>query len=90
LLNLSFDTAGQEDFAAVRDSYMRTGDGFLCVYSVTLQASFDEAVNLHEHILRVKDADEVPFVLVGNKCDLEDAREVQTSKGQGIYIHFLI
>jgi len=79
-----FDTAGQEDFAAVRDSYMRTGDGFLCVYSVTLQASFDEAVNLHEHILRVKDAEEVPFVLVGNKCDLEDAREVQTSKGQGL------
>jgi len=68
----------------VRDSYMRTGDGFLCVYSVTLQASFDEAVNLHEHILRVKDAEEVPFVLVGNKCDLEDAREVKFEKGQGL------
>lgn len=67
---------------------MRTGDGFLCVYSVTLQASFDEAVNLHEHILRVKDAEEVPFVLVGNKCDLEDAREVKTEKGQGIFILF--
>eukprot|EP01127_Copromyxa_protea_P021082 TRINITY_DN715_c0_g1_i1.p2 TRINITY_DN715_c0_g1~~TRINITY_DN715_c0_g1_i1.p2 ORF type:complete len:196 (+),score=51.19 TRINITY_DN715_c0_g1_i1:1416-2003(+) len=79
-----FDTAGQEDFAAVRDSYMRTGDGFLCVYSVTLQASFDEAVNLHEHILRVKDAEEVPFVLVGNKCDLEDAREVTFEKGQSL------
>lgn len=75
---------GQEDFAAVRDSYMRTGDGFLCVYSVTLQASFDEAVNLHEHILRVKDAEEVPFVLVGNKCDLEDAREVTFEKGQSL------
>jgi len=79
-----FDTAGQEDFAAVRDSYMRTGDGFLCVYSVTLQASFDEAVSLHEHILRVKDAEEVPFVLVGNKCDLEDAREVKFEKGQSL------
>jgi len=79
-----FDTAGQEDFAAVRDSYMRTGDGFLCVYSVTLQASFDEAINLHEHILRVKDQDEVPFVLVGNKCDLEDAREIKWDKGQSL------
>lgn len=75
---------GQEDFAAVRDSYMRTGDGFLCVYSVTLQASFDEAVNLHEHILRVKDVEDVPFVLIGNKCDLEDAREVTYEKGQGL------
>eukprot|EP01126_Amoeba_proteus_P030437 TRINITY_DN300_c0_g1_i1.p2 TRINITY_DN300_c0_g1~~TRINITY_DN300_c0_g1_i1.p2 ORF type:complete len:124 (+),score=29.16 TRINITY_DN300_c0_g1_i1:389-760(+) len=63
---------------------MRTGDGFLCVYSVTLQASFDEAVNLHEHILRVKDAEEIPFVLVGNKCDLEDAREVTYEKGQSL------
>jgi GTPase KRas protein len=61
---------------------MRTGDGFLCVYSITLQASFDEAMNLHEHILRVKDAETVPFVLVGNKCDLEEDREVPTDKGQ--------
>ena len=29
-----FDTAGQEDFSAVRDQYMRTGDGFLCVYLI--------------------------------------------------------
>jgi GTPase KRas protein len=77
-----FDTAGQEDFSAVRDQYMRTGDGFLCVYSITLQASFDEAAALHEHILRVKDSDEVPFVLVGNKCDLEQDREVPFEKGQ--------
>lgn len=60
---------------------MRTGDGFLCVYSITLQASFDEAISLHEHILRVKDSDEVPFVLVGNKCDLEPDREISTDKG---------
>ncbi len=61
---------------------MRTGDGFLCVYSITLQASFDEALSLHEHILRVKDSDEVPFVLVGNKCDLEPDREISTEKGK--------
>jgi GTPase KRas protein len=77
-----FDTAGQEDFSAVRDQYMRTGDGFLCVYGITLQASFDEALSLHDHILRVKDSDEVPFVLVGNKCDLEEDREISYEKGQ--------
>lgn len=60
---------------------MRTGDGFLCVYSITLQTSFDEAVSLHDHILRVKDSDEVPFVLVGNKCDLEEDREIPYDKG---------
>jgi len=77
-----YDTAGQEDFSAVRDQYMRTGDGFLCVYSITHLASFTEVSNLHDHILRVKDKEQVPFVLVGNKCDLEEGREVSKEKGQ--------
>jgi len=77
-----YDTAGQEDFSAVRDQYMRTGDGFLCVYSITHLASFTEVSHLHDHILRVKDKEQVPFVLVGNKCDLEELREVSKEKGQ--------
>ncbi len=51
----------------MRDQYMRTGDGFLCVYSITYAASFQEVQALHDHILRVKDTDAVPFVLAGNK-----------------------
>jgi len=77
-----FDTAGQEDFVAIRDQYMKIGHGFICVYSITMKSSFEEVINLHEHMLRVKDADSVPFVLVGNKCDLEDDREVTTEEGQ--------
>ncbi|XP_049851915.1 ras-like protein rasS [Schistocerca gregaria] len=77
-----FDTAGQEDFSAVRDQYMRTGDGFLCVYTITLKSSFQETVSLHDHILRVKDSEEVPFVLIGNKCDLEEDRDVSYKEGQ--------
>jgi len=76
-----FDTAGQEDFSAVRDQYMRTGDGFLCVYSVTLRNSFEEVANFHEHILRVKDVETIPFVLVGNKADLEGQRVVSKEEG---------
>lgn len=76
-----YDTAGQEDFFSVRDSYIRSGHGFLCVYSVTDKKSFDESINLYEHALRVKDLDMVPFMLVGNKCDLEDSREVSYDEG---------
>ena len=34
------DTAGQEDYAAIRDNYFRSGEGFLCVYSITEDDSF--------------------------------------------------
>ena len=34
------DTAGQEDYAAIRDNYFRSGEGFLCVFSITDLESF--------------------------------------------------
>jgi len=71
------DTAGQEEYSAMRDQYMRTGQGFILTYSITSRHSYDEASNVfREQILRVKDADKVPMVLCGNKCDLENERQV--------------
>lgn len=64
------DTAGQEEYSAMRDQYMRTGEGFLLVFAVNSVKSFDDIVVYREQILRVKDTEEVPMVLVGNKCDL--------------------
>ena len=49
------DTAGQEEFSAMREQYMRKGDGFLLVFSVTDGQSFENMVNFHTQILRVKD-----------------------------------
>ncbi len=49
------DTAGQEEFSAMREQYMRKGDGFLLVYSVTDKASFHNIRQFHTLILRVKD-----------------------------------
>ncbi|CAG2225306.1 HRAS [Mytilus edulis] len=64
------DTAGQEEYSAMRDQYMRTGEGFLCVFAVNNTKSFEDINQYREQIKRVKDADEVPMVLVGNKVDL--------------------
>ena len=60
----------------MRDQYMRTGQGFLLVFSLTTRASFDEVASLRDHILEVKDLDKVPLVLVGNKSDLVNLIQV--------------
>ncbi|KAL6071496.1 Ras GTPase [Balamuthia mandrillaris] len=75
------DTAGQEEYSCLRDAYMRTGQAFIVIYSVTSRSSFEEAHSLRDWILRIKDSDHVPIVLVGNKVDLEDQREVSRTEG---------
>mgnify|MGYP003362431503 CR=1 FL=1 len=75
------DTAGQEEYSAMREQYMRTGEGFLLVYSVTSRTSFDELMTYYQQIQRVKDADYIPVVVVGNKSDLEDERQVSYEDG---------
>lgn len=71
------DTAGQEDYAAIRDNYFRSGEAFLCVYSILDQDSLTATEELREQVLRVKNDDRtVPFLLVGNKTDLELRRVV--------------
>ncbi|KAK3562005.1 hypothetical protein QTP86_023459 [Hemibagrus guttatus] len=76
------DTAGQEEFGAMREQYMRTGEGFLLVFSVTDRGSFEEIYKFQRQILRVKDRDEFPMILVGNKADLEQQRQVSPEEGQ--------
>ncbi|EJS41709.1 ras1p [Saccharomyces arboricola H-6] len=75
------DTAGQEEYSAMREQYMRTGEGFLLVYSVTSRNSFDELLSYYQQIQRVKDADYIPVVVVGNKLDLENERQVSYEDG---------
>jgi GTPase KRas protein len=60
----------------MREQYMRTGEGFLLVYSITSRASFEEVMAYQKTILRVKDKDFFPMILVGNKCDLGHERQV--------------
>lgn len=56
------DTAGQEEYSAMRDQYMRTGEGFLLVFAVNNAKSFEDISIYREQIKRVKDAEEVPMV----------------------------
>jgi len=76
------DTAGTEQFTAVKDVYMRTGQGFLLVYSISSLASFTDLSEIKDQICRVKDIKEPAIVLVGNKTDLIDQRVITTERGQ--------
>jgi len=76
------DTAGQEDYAAIRDNYFRSGEGFLCVFSITEDESFQATQEFREQILRVKGDETIPFILVGNKSDLTDRRAVSLANAR--------
>ena len=53
---------------------------WVLVYSIIAQSTFSDLPDLREQILRVKDCDDVPMVLVGNKCDLNDQRVISTEQ----------
>jgi len=75
------DTAGTEQFTAMRDLYMKNGQGFVLAYSITAMSTFNDLHEIRDQILKVKDTEDVPIILVGNKCDLEEEREVGRDQG---------
>lgn len=83
------DTAGQEEYSAMRDQYMQSGECFVLVFSITCRDSFDAVAEFAEMIARVKDCDvqRVPLVLVGNKSDLSDHRSVSSEEAQALAQH---
>ena len=76
------DTAGQDDFAPMRTSYMRQGKGFIIVYAIDDRASFQEVEVFHRDLTRIKGTLNVPVVICGNKCDLEEKRVVSKTEGE--------
>lgn len=75
------DTAGVAQFTAMRELYIKSGQGFVLVYSVTDESSLEELLSIREQVFRIKDSSNVPMVLVGNKCDLLDQRVLSAEDG---------
>ena len=77
------DTAGTEQFASMRDLYIKNGQGFLLIYSLLNRQTFTDLKPMRDQILRVKNSDTVPMILVGNKSDMFfDEREVSASEAK--------
>mmetsp|Transcript_735 Transcript_735/g.1990 ORF Transcript_735/g.1990 Transcript_735/m.1990 type:complete len:191 (+) Transcript_735:127-699(+) len=83
---LILDTAGQEQYRMMRDSWMRGSDAFLLVFDVGSRTSYDELDDFVSGITRVKDVDsceQLPVIIVGNKCDLTgDRRRVSREEAE--------
>jgi len=84
------DTAGQEEYSALRDQYMKTGQGFMLVYSITSRQSFEAATKLRTNIVRMKESSDFPILLIGNKKDLEEERQVPESEGRELAEKFKV
>jgi GTPase SAR1 family protein len=63
---------------------MKQGQGFLLVFSITSASSLNELSELREQIIRIKDDEKVPLVIVGNKSDLEEDRAVPRARAFGL------
>eukprot|EP01126_Amoeba_proteus_P015297 TRINITY_DN16874_c0_g2_i2.p2 TRINITY_DN16874_c0_g2~~TRINITY_DN16874_c0_g2_i2.p2 ORF type:complete len:116 (+),score=12.02 TRINITY_DN16874_c0_g2_i2:491-838(+) len=66
----------------MRDLYMKNGQGFALVFSLVSDSTFHDLTAIRNQIIKVKDTEEVPMVLVGNKADLQDKRQVSLSEAQ--------
>jgi len=64
----------------MRELYMKQGQGFLLVFSICNTNSFYELAELREQIIRIKDDEDIPLVVVGNKSDMEDDRVVPRAR----------
>lgn len=78
------DTAGQDEHSTIRvrrNSYTEAAQGFVLVYSITSRSTFDEISIFRDQICSLKNSEDVPMILVGNKSDLKNQREVLTDEG---------
>ena len=75
-----WDTAGQERFRNIAKNYFHTSDGFLLVYDITCKESF-EKLNFWYEQIKLNAPEHTKCMVVGNKCDLEEKREVSKEEG---------
>lgn len=83
-----FDTAGRSEFSVLRSIWIAESDGSIIVYSISSKNTFEETKEYFQQVKREKDGAYIPLLLVGNKIDIEDKREVTTEKGRELANQF--
>jgi small GTP-binding protein len=75
------DTGGEERFRSITTNYYRNADCCLLVYDITDKNSFEEIKNFFNEKVKEKCKENIPIILLGNKTDLENQRQVQPEDG---------
>ncbi|XP_010723358.1 ras-related protein Rab-3A [Meleagris gallopavo] len=81
-----WDTAGQERYRTITTAYYRGAMGFILMYDITNEESFN-AVQDWSTQIKTYSWDNAQVLLVGNKCDMEDERVVSAEKGRQLAEH---
>ena len=76
-----WDTAGQERYKAMTSAYFKGAKGAFIVYDITSKSSF-ESVDRWLNDLRVSADKNLTVIIIGNKCDLEQQRDVKKEQGE--------
>jgi small GTP-binding protein len=79
---LIWDTAGQERFKNIASQYYNGGDGAILVFDITNKSTFERISYWLDELNQKKDLKELALVLVGNKIDLKDNRQVSSEEAQ--------
>ena len=78
-----YDTAGQEKFKSVAPNLIKKAHGIIIMYDITNKSSFDSIPNIIKNIKEEKGND-FPMILIGNKIDLEQDREIKKEEGKDL------
>ncbi|CAH1766965.1 4637_t:CDS:2, partial [Entrophospora sp. SA101] len=78
------EAAGQEEHTPLCDQWIRDGEGFLLVYSISSHSTFEQVERLRDQIVRIKGSKKIPLILVGNKCGEHVEQEISKEEGMNM------
>ena len=79
-----YDTAGQERYGTLTNQYINGLNGLFLVYDITSRETFNKIDNWMDRVKERLDVNKVAIILIGNKCDDNEGREINKDEGESL------